>query len=79
MKALRIIRREPGPMSDRLAADLLVGARAAAEFSGLSERQVYHLAANGQLPCIRKGKRLYFRRSEIEAAFRTAPDPPHPV
>ena len=52
-----------------LSDDLLAGARAAAEFSGISQRAIYHLVEAGLLPVIRKGKRLYFRRSELERAF----------
>lgn len=55
-----------------LANDLLSGANAAATFVGLTPRAVYHLVEAGQLPVIRKGKRLYFRKSELEAAFRSS-------
>lgn len=55
-----------------LANDLLAGANAAATFVGLTPRAVYHLVEAGQLPVIRKGKRLYFRKSELEAAFRSS-------
>lgn len=54
-----------------LANDLLSGANAAAAFVGLTPRAVYHMVEAGHLPAIRKGKRLYFRKSELEAAFRT--------
>jgi len=54
-----------------LANDLLTGANAAAAFVGLTPRAVYHMVEAGHLPAIRKGKRLYFRKSELEAAFRT--------
>ena len=54
-----------------LSNDLLSGARAAAEFIGETQRAVYHMADKGQLPCIRKGRKLYFRKSELEAAFRS--------
>nr|WP_246605093.1 helix-turn-helix domain-containing protein [Aquisediminimonas sediminicola] len=43
----------------------------AAEYTGLTERQIYHMAEDGRLPVIRKGKRLFFRKSELEAAFRS--------
>jgi excisionase family DNA binding protein len=52
-----------------LADDLLPGAKGAANYSGLSERQIYHLVEAGHLVAIRKGKRLYFRKSELERAF----------
>lgn len=57
-------------MGTRLAEDLLSGADAAAEFTGLSRRVIYHLIEAGTLPVIRIGRKLYFRRSELERAFR---------
>lgn len=54
-----------------LADDLLRGARAAANFTGLPERTIYNLAEQGQIPVVRKGRNLYFRKSELEAAFAT--------
>ncbi|WP_324808740.1 helix-turn-helix domain-containing protein [Sphingomonas sp. LY29] len=55
-----------------LADDLLAGATAAAAYIGVTPRAVYHLVEAGNLPAIKKGRRLYFRRSELEAAFRAA-------
>ena len=52
-----------------LSEDLIAGAKAAAAFTGLSERAIYHLVEARQLPVIRKGRKLYFRRSELMAAF----------
>ncbi len=52
-----------------LAQDLLPGADAAAAFIGVTRRAVYHLVEAGHLPAVRKGRRLYFRRSELERAF----------
>ena len=51
------------------SSDLLAGASAAAKHTGLSERAIYHLVYGGELPVTRKGRRLYFRKSELEAAF----------
>lgn len=56
-----------------LSEDLLAGANAAAKFVGVKPRAIYHLTEQGHLPVIRKGKRLYFRKSELEAAFRSEP------
>jgi len=56
-----------------LTNDLLAGADAAASFIGVSRNAVYHLVRSGRLPTIRKGKRLYFRKSELEQAFRSDP------
>lgn len=55
-----------------LAEDLLPGANAAADFIGVTRRAVYHLVEGGHLPAVRKGRRLYFRRSELERAFSSA-------
>lgn len=54
-----------------LSNDLLIGAKAAADYIGTSARIVYHMAENGTLPVIKRGKRLFFRKSELEAAFRS--------
>jgi hypothetical protein len=54
-----------------LSQDLLTGAKAAADYIGETPRAVYHMAEKGLLPVIRKGRKLYFRKSELEAAFRS--------
>lgn len=54
-----------------LKDDLLSGAGAAAEFLGVSARTVYHMAESGGLPVIRKGKRLYFLKSDLTASFKS--------
>lgn len=54
-----------------LSQDLIAGARAAAAYSGLTERQIYHMSEQGLLPAIRRGRKLFFRKSELEAAFRS--------
>ena len=56
-----------------LSNDLIKGAKAVeAETGGvITARQVYHMVEQGHLPVIRKGRALYFRRSELEAAFRS--------
>ena len=54
-----------------LSEDLLAGADAAAIYLGVKARVIYHMTEAGHLPVIRKGKRLYFRKSELEAAFRS--------
>lgn len=55
-----------------LADDLVAGADGAAVYSGLSARAIYHLVEAKQLPVIRKGRRLYFRKSELDRAFTSA-------
>ena len=53
--------------------DLIRGAKGVESDSQgrIKARQVYHMVENGQLPVIRKGRSMYFRRSELEAAFRS--------
>lgn len=53
-----------------LSDDLLSGAKEAANFIGLPQRAVYRLTENGQLPVIRKGRRLFYRKSDLEKAFQ---------
>ena len=55
-----------------LSNDLIKGAKGVeADTNGvITARQVYHLVQRGMLPVIRKGRSMYFRRSELEAAFR---------
>lgn len=55
-----------------LKDDLLAGAEAAADYIGVKPRAVYHLVETNRLPVIRLGKRLYFRKSELERAFSAA-------
>jgi excisionase family DNA binding protein len=55
-----------------LADDLLDGAAAAAEFLGISRTKVYRMTAEGNLPAIHKGKRIFYRKSELERAFQAA-------
>jgi len=57
--------------SIRLNIDLIEGATDAAVFTGLSRRKIYRLAEQGHVPVIRKGRRLYFRKSELESAFKS--------
>lgn len=52
-----------------LKDDLLSGAKAAAEYIGATQRAVYNMTEKGQLPCIRKGSKLFFRKSELDRAF----------
>ena len=52
-----------------LSEDLLDGAAAAAKFLGLSQRQVYRLTETNEIPVIRKGGKLFYRKSQLERAF----------
>jgi excisionase family DNA binding protein len=55
-----------------LSDDLLSGAEAAAAFIGLPRRAVYRMTESGQLPVIRKGRRLFYRKSDLEKAFQAS-------
>jgi excisionase family DNA binding protein len=54
-----------------IANDLLNGADAASRYTGLSRRQIYHLVEKGHLRPVRMGRRMFFRKSDLEAAFST--------
>ena len=58
-----------------LKEDLIKGASAAAEYLGpsVSQRSVYHMVEQGLLPVIRKGRTLYFRKSDLDEAFTAQP------
>jgi len=57
--------------SAMLSSDLLDGAKAAAEYVGVKPRAIYHMTERGLLPTIRMGRRLFYRKSELEAVFRS--------
>lgn len=58
--------------SSDLSDDLIEGANDAAAFIGTKPRTVYHLVEIGALPCKRMGKKLFFLKTELRAAFRSA-------
>ncbi|MEI5685456.1 helix-turn-helix domain-containing protein [Sphingomonas kyungheensis] len=65
---------QTGTSRDRnpvLADDLLSGASAAAAYLGIGRSAVYHLTEGGHLPVTRKGRRLFYRKSELDRAFST--------
>jgi excisionase family DNA binding protein len=45
-----------------LAEDLLTGVEAIAAFTGLTKREVYHLAPKGKLPLFKVGERKWCGR-----------------
>ena len=55
--------------NSKLADDLIDGAAAAARFTGLKPRTIYRMAETGELPAIRKGGKIFFRKSDLEKAF----------
>lgn len=54
-----------------LSDDLLKGAAAAADYLGpaFSRNTVYHMTRSGQLPVIRRGSLLFYRKSDLDRAF----------
>lgn len=56
-----------------LSNDLIKGARGAATYTGLSERSIYHMTEKGLLPVIRKGRTLFYRKSDLDSAFTSEP------
>ena len=54
-----------------LATDLLCGAKAIADFVGVSPAIVYRLVEKDQIPHFKKGQLIFARKSEIEADFRS--------
>lgn len=40
--------------------------RAAATYLGRTPRAIYHLVERGQIPCIRRGRRVFFDRVELD-------------
>lgn len=57
---------------ERLSDDLLEGMTAISGYIGKTERAGYHLAAQGQLPVFKKGKKIFARKSELDRAFSAA-------
>ena len=47
---------------ENLADDLLRGVKAISEYSGLTEREIYHLAPKGRLPLFKMGDRIWCSR-----------------
>ncbi len=53
-----------------LTDDLLNGA-AAAKFLNVPRAKVYKMVENQTIPFIRKGRSIFFRKSELEQSFRS--------
>lgn len=58
-------------MAENLSDDLITSVKDASAYIRSTPRQVYHMVEKGYLPGIRKGRKMYFRKSELEAAFRS--------
>lgn len=52
-----------------LRDDLICGAAAAAYYTGLELRTIYRLCSQDELPHVRLGHRLFFRKSELDQTF----------
>ena len=52
-----------------LKNDLIFGAKAAADYIGLTERSIYHMVEQKKIPHGRVGMRIFFRRSELDIHF----------
>ncbi|KAB2761989.1 helix-turn-helix transcriptional regulator [Brucella anthropi] len=52
-------------MNDNLSNDMLVGAKAIADFTGFGTRTVYHLAATGSLPTFKVGDLVCARKTKL--------------
>lgn len=52
-----------------LSHDLIRGAKGAAEYTGLPVRTIYHMTEQSLLPVIRKGRALFYRKSDLDVAF----------
>ena len=55
----------------RLHSDLLPSAAEAAAYTGLPRRVIYRMTEQGHLPVTRKGRRLVYRKSELDQAFKS--------
>jgi hypothetical protein len=67
---MEMMDKEAARQADRLADDLLNGAREIAEFLGTNTREVYHLAKHKRLPIGRLGKKLIASRSGLRRAAK---------
>jgi hypothetical protein len=60
---------DPSEMMQMLSRDLIRGAKGAAEYTGLPVRTIYHMTEKSLLPVIRKGRSLFYRKSDLDLAF----------
>ena len=62
---------EPTEKNQKLSEDLQSGAKEDTRYTGQTPRAIYHLVEQGHLPVIRMGRKLFFRKSELEQAFKS--------
>lgn len=60
---------------EKIADDLIVGARAIGAEIGASPRQVYRLAETGRIPVFKFGGLIASRRSQLNAKLRASDAP----
>lgn len=57
---------------DNLKDDLLSGIKQIADHIGETQQAAYFMVRKGDIPAFQRGRKWYARRSEIDAAFRSA-------
>ncbi|QUM70857.1 helix-turn-helix domain-containing protein [Sphingopyxis granuli] len=55
-----------------LKEDLLSGMKAIAAHIGETEMTTYNMVRKGEVPAFQRGRKWFARKSEIDAAFRSA-------
>ena len=55
-----------------LKEDLLSGVQSIADYIGEDKQVAQRLIAKGDIPAFKKGRKVFARKSEIDAAFRNA-------
>jgi hypothetical protein len=55
-----------------LREDLLSGVQSIADYIGEDKQVAQRLIAKGDIPAFKKGRKVFARKSEIDAAFRNA-------
>ena len=56
---------EGTPLLSNSGSSDLMNIQQAAEFTGLAVTSIYLKSSQGTIPCTKKGKRLYFSKSEL--------------
>ncbi|MBN8844303.1 MAG: helix-turn-helix domain-containing protein [Sphingomonadales bacterium] len=55
-----------------LKEDLLSGVQSIADYIGEDKQVAQRLITKGEIPAFKKGRKVFARKSEIDAAFRNA-------
>ncbi len=59
-------------MRNDLKEDLLPGVKRIAEYTGETERAIYHMSEKGVIPTFKVGGKIYARKSELDQRFSAA-------